>query len=66
VTASLVGREQEIEIGPLSGHANVAYWLEYRGLTGDELLVERILAAAKAARKKLSHADIYRMLAEPS
>src|SRR5207245_1375563 len=31
VPASLVGRQQEIEIGPLSGRSNVIYWLERRG-----------------------------------
>ena len=36
VPAALVGREQEIEIGPMSGRSNVVYWLEHRGLRLDE------------------------------
>jgi hypothetical protein len=32
VPASMVGREQEIEVGPMSGRSNVIYWLERRGL----------------------------------
>ena len=28
VPASLVGREQIIEVGPMSGRSNVVYWLE--------------------------------------
>ena len=32
VPASLVGREQEIEVGPMSGKSNVIFWLEKRGL----------------------------------
>ena len=32
VPASLVGREQEIEVGPMSGKSNVVFWLEKRGL----------------------------------
>ena len=32
VPASLVGREQEIDVGPLSGRSNVVFWLERRGL----------------------------------
>ena len=35
VPASLVGREQEIEVGPMSGKSNVVFWLEKRGLPGD-------------------------------
>ena len=27
----MFGREQEIEIGPMSGESNVVYWLEQRG-----------------------------------
>ena len=34
VPASMVGREQEIEIGPMSGKSNVVFWLEKRGLAG--------------------------------
>ena len=34
VPASLVGREQEIEVGPMSGKSNVVFWLERRGLAG--------------------------------
>ena len=32
--ASLVGREQEIEVGPMSGKSNVVFWLEQRGHPG--------------------------------
>ena len=35
VPASLVGREQEIEVGPMSGKSNVVFWLEKRGPAGD-------------------------------
>src|SRR6185295_19787594 len=38
VPASLVGREQAIEIGPMSGRSNVVFWLERRGLTATEEL----------------------------
>ncbi len=33
VPASLVGRAQQIEVGPMSGRSNVVFWLESRGLT---------------------------------
>ena len=48
VPASLVGREQEIEVGPMSGRSNVVFWLESRGLPATDEIVDRIFAAAKA------------------
>ena len=45
VPASLVGREQEIEIGPMSGKSNVVFWLESRGLPVTDEVVDRIFAA---------------------
>jgi 2-isopropylmalate synthase len=32
IPATLVGREQAIEVGPMSGRSNVIYWLERRGI----------------------------------
>ena len=51
VPASLVGREQEIEIGPMSGKSNVVFWLERRGIPISDELVDRIFAAAKASNR---------------
>ena len=42
VPASLVGRQQEIEVGPMSGRSNVIFWLESRGLTATDEIVDRI------------------------
>lgn len=48
VPAAMVGRSQEIEIGPMSGVSNVKYWLRSRGLDADdEALCSRIFQAAK-------------------
>src|SRR5205823_7473710 len=44
VPASLVGRQQEIEVGPMSGKSNVVFWLESRGLQATDELVDRIFA----------------------
>ena len=49
VPASMVGRRQEIEIGPMSGRSNVVFWLEQRGLPVTDGVVERVLASAKAS-----------------
>src|SRR3954471_19873481 len=48
VPASMVGRSQQIEIGPMSGRSNVVYWLERRGLPAGEDVVDRIFSRAKA------------------
>ena len=48
VPAGMFGRKQEICIGFMSGASNVNFWLNQRGMKGDEKLVAAILAAAKA------------------
>ena len=62
VPASLVGREQEIEVGPLSGKSNVIFWLERRGLSATDEIVDRIFTAAKGANRTLSHDQIQRII----
>lgn len=62
VPASLVGREQEIEVGPMSGKSNVVYWLEKRGIAATDELVERIFAKAKGATSVLTETEIRRLL----
>jgi len=58
VPASLVGREQEIEIGPMSGRSNVIFWLERRELPATDDIVDRVFAAAKASNRTLSRDQI--------
>jgi 2-isopropylmalate synthase len=58
VPASLVGREQEIEIGPMSGKSNVIFWLEKRGLPVTDELVDRIFAKAKRSASVLEEQEI--------
>jgi 2-isopropylmalate synthase len=64
VPASLVGREQQIEIGPLSGRSNVIFWLESRGLPITDEIVDRIFAAAKASRRTLTFDQIQKLIGE--
>ncbi len=54
----MVGRRQEIEIGPMSGKSNVIFWLEERGLSAPPEVVDRILTTAKAAAAVLTEAEI--------
>jgi 2-isopropylmalate synthase len=62
IPASMVGREQEIEVGPMSGKSNVVFWLEKRGLPTDDTTVERIFARAKASTCVLSEDEIRSVL----
>jgi isopropylmalate/homocitrate/citramalate synthase len=62
VPATLVGREQEIEVGPLSGRSNVVFWLERRNLEVTDEIVERIFNAAKASNRTLTHDQIVELI----
>jgi 2-isopropylmalate synthase len=58
VPARLVGRAQQIEVGPMSGKSNVVFWLERRGIPPDEELVDRIFRRAKASRTVLTEDEV--------
>lgn len=58
VPARLVGREQEIEVGPMSGRSNVVFWLEKRGLPATDDIVDRVFSRAKNATHVLTEAEI--------
>ncbi len=62
VPASLVGREQGIEIGPMSGRSNVVYWLERHGVEATDERVDRIFTEAKKSDAVLSDATIADLL----
>jgi isopropylmalate/homocitrate/citramalate synthase len=63
VPASLVGREQEIDVGPLSGKWNVIFWLEKHGLQASEEVVDRILARGKESTTTLTRDEILEVIA---
>ena len=58
VPAALVGREQEVDVGPMSGRSNVIFWLEKRGLTASDDAIDRIFAKAKASDVVLTEEEI--------
>lgn len=59
VPASMVGRRQQIEIGPMSGLSNVKYWLAKRGYDPRHPdLAARVLQKAKSADHTLSEAEV--------
>ena len=58
IPAGMVGREQEIEIGPMSGRSNVTYWLEKRGVDRHRGAGRADLQRAKRASAVLTEAEI--------
>jgi 2-isopropylmalate synthase len=60
VPARLVGRSQQIEIGPMSGKSNVVFWLERHGMTAEDEMVDRIFRRAKASLTVLTEQEILR------
>ena len=64
VPAGIFGREQEIEIGHMSGESNVVYWLRKRHIEPDAALVQQILGAAKATDHILTEDEINQVIKE--
>lgn len=59
IPASMVGRKQVIEIGPMSGLSNVKFWLRAHGYDpDDEELCERIFRAAKKTDRTLTEGEL--------
>lgn len=58
VPARWVGREQEIEVGPMSGASNVHYYLTSRGLADTPEAVDAVLTAAKKSSRLLTEPEI--------
>jgi 2-isopropylmalate synthase len=53
-----VGREQRIEVGPMSGESNVVFWLEQRGIEATRGRIDRVMTAAKASDRLLTEEDL--------
>jgi len=58
VPADLVGLEQVIAVGPMSGKSNVTYFLEKRGVTPTEEQVAKVLELAKKTPRLLTEDEI--------
>jgi 2-isopropylmalate synthase len=59
VPAGMFGREQEIEIGCMSGLSNVRYWLQRRDIEPEAGLCDALLETAKSSNTLLAEADIW-------
>jgi isopropylmalate/homocitrate/citramalate synthase len=58
VPASMIGRRQEIEVGPMSGESNVVFWLEQHGLDATRERVQAVFQRAKSVDRVLTEAEI--------
>ena len=58
IPASMVGREQQIDVGPMSGRSNVEFWLQRHGIPCSDPTVERVFRRAKASTTVLTDAEI--------
>ena len=58
VPAAMVGQEQKIDVGFMSGLSNIVYWLKKRGIKPEEHFVDEIFKAAKARNRVLTDEEI--------
>jgi len=66
VPSQMLGREQIIDIGPMSGKSNVLFWLERHGVPPTDDVVERIYQRAKASDHTLTEAEIREVISRQS
>jgi 2-isopropylmalate synthase len=62
VPAKMLGREQMIEIGPMSGKSNVIFWLERHGFEPTDERVERVFSRAKQSDSVLTDEAVVALL----
>ncbi|NOT34860.1 MAG: 2-isopropylmalate synthase [Candidatus Eisenbacteria bacterium] len=62
VPASMIGRRQSIEVGPMSGESNVIYWLESHSIEATPERVKAVFARAKSVDRMLEDAEIRAVL----
>jgi 2-isopropylmalate synthase len=64
VPAGEFGKEQEIEVGPMSGISNVKHWLARHEIPADESLAKAVLARAKMASRTLTEPELRQIVQE--
>src|SRR2546428_152076 len=64
VPAGEFGKEQQIEIGPMSGLSNVKHWLARHETPADEPLAKAVLARAKASNRTLTESEVAQIVRE--
>ena len=63
VPADMLGREQVISVGPMSGEANVVAWFEKREISCTPDMIKSVLSAAKESNRVLTEDAIYGVIA---
>jgi len=58
VPSHLFGLDQVIDVGPMSGKSNVVFWLQKRGISATDEVVDRIYRRAKSSDHTLTEAEI--------
>jgi 2-isopropylmalate synthase len=66
VPSHLFGLDQIIEVGPMSGKSNVLFWLERHKIPANDVVVNRILDAAKQSARVLTDDEIQALTTEPA
>ncbi len=64
VPAGEFGKEQEIEVGPMSGLSNVRHWLARHGVDSDDAFAKALLSRAKETSRTLSEAELQNLVRE--
>jgi len=64
VPAGEFGKEQQIDIGPMSGLSNVKHWLARHEIPADEPLAKAILQRAKTFSRTLTDAELVQLVRE--
>jgi 2-isopropylmalate synthase len=64
VPAHVLGRKQEIEVGPMSGNSNVIFYLAERDLPATPEIIAAVLAEAKRSDRVLTESEIVRVVQE--
>jgi len=65
VPADMVGLEQVIKVGPMSGKSNVSWFLEKHGVQPSERAVENVLALAKTTPRLLTDDEVLAAAGRP-
>lgn len=63
VPAGMVGRHQEIEVGPMSGESNVVFWLETHGIEATKERIQAVFQRAKSVDRVLTDSEIKDLVA---
>jgi 2-isopropylmalate synthase len=66
VPAGWIGREQEIEVGHMSGASNVIHYLSSRGIPHEPETVQAVLQVAKTSQRVLSEEEVLEVVKRES